>query len=240
VVNLSLGGSQWSEAEQQAIAIVQATGKVVVASAGNTGDRIPQYPAAFPGVISVGATDDGGQVAGFSSYGKVDVVAPGDCVAVAEIPGVDQDRGCPGDDRDGVAFNSGTSFSAPIVSGVLALAESRGSLLARLTLEATADGDPRTGWPTPTPSSTPTTRPPRRPWSWRRAATTAASTASGRATASCPTRTPPTSPTPSRPTRGWTTPRARPASPAPPLARPSSTPSTATPAPSGPPSPPAT
>jgi hypothetical protein len=139
VVNLSLGGSQWSEAEQQAIAIVLAAGKVVVASAGNTGDRIPQYPAAFPGVISVGATDDGGQIADFSSYGKVDVVAPGDCVAVAVVPGFGQDRGCPGDSRDGVAFNSGTSFSAPIVSGTLALAEPRSPLLARLALESTAD-----------------------------------------------------------------------------------------------------
>jgi len=141
VVNLSLGGSQWSEVERQAIAIVLAAGKVVVASAGNTGDRIPQYPAAFPGVISVGATDDGGQVAEFSSYGKVDVVAPGDCVAVTEVPGFDQDRGCPGDNRDGVAFNSGTSFSSPIVSGVIALAQSRSPLLARLALESGADGD---------------------------------------------------------------------------------------------------
>src|SRR5829696_8036480 len=141
VVNLSLGGSQWSEVERQAIAIVLAAGKVVVASAGNTGDRIPQYPAAFPGVISVGATDDGGQVAEFSSYGKVDVVAPGDCVAVTEVPGFDQDRGCPGDNRDGVAFNSGTSFSSPIVSGVIALAQSRSPLLARLALESSADGD---------------------------------------------------------------------------------------------------
>ena len=111
----------------------------MVASAGNTGDRIPQYPAAFPGVLSVGATDDGGQIADFSSYGKVDVVAPGDCVAVAVVPGVDQDRGCPGDNLDGVAFNSGTSFSAPIVSGVLALASSRSPLLARLALESSAD-----------------------------------------------------------------------------------------------------
>jgi hypothetical protein len=141
VVNLSLGGSQWSEAEQQAIAIVLAAGKTVVASAGNTGDRIPQYPAAFPGVISVGATDDGGQVAGFSSYGKVDVVAPGDCVAVAVVPGFDQDRGCPGDSLDGVAFNSGTSFAAPIVSGALALASSRSPLVARLALKSSADED---------------------------------------------------------------------------------------------------
>ena len=116
-----------------------AAGKAVVASAGNTGDRIPQYPAAFPGVISVGATDDGGQIAGFSSYGKVDVVAPGDCVAVAVVPGFDQDGGCPGDGLAGVAFNSGTSFSAPIVSGVLALASSRSPLIARLALESSAD-----------------------------------------------------------------------------------------------------
>ena len=139
VVNLSLGGSQWSEVERQAIAVVLAAGKVVVASAGNTGDRVPQYPASFPGVVSVGATDDGGQIADFSSYGKVDVVAPGDCVAVAVVPGFDQDRGCPGDNLDGVAFNSGTSFSAPIVSGALALTESRSPLLARLALESSAD-----------------------------------------------------------------------------------------------------
>jgi subtilisin len=41
VVNLSLGGSQWSEAEQEGIDAVLAGGKTVVASAGNTGDRIP-------------------------------------------------------------------------------------------------------------------------------------------------------------------------------------------------------
>jgi hypothetical protein len=120
---------------------VLASGKTVVASAGNTGDHILQYPAAFPGVISVGATDDGGQIAGFSSYGKVDVVAPGDCVAVAEVPGFSQDRGCPGDGLDGLAFNSGTSFSAPIVSGLLAVAPSRSPLVARPALEATADPD---------------------------------------------------------------------------------------------------
>jgi Subtilase family len=47
VVNLSLGGSQWSELERAGIDAVLSQGKVVVASAGNTGDRVPQYPAAF-------------------------------------------------------------------------------------------------------------------------------------------------------------------------------------------------
>jgi len=69
------------------------------------------------------------------------VVAPGDCVAVVELPGFDQDRGCPGDAEAGVAFNSGTSFAAPIASGLLALAASRTPLVARLALAAGADED---------------------------------------------------------------------------------------------------
>jgi hypothetical protein len=94
-------------------------------------------------VVSVGATDDAGEIAGFSSFGKVDVVAPGDCVAVVELPGFDQDRGCPGDAGAGVAFNSGTSFAAPIASGLVALAASRTPLVARLALAASADeGNP--------------------------------------------------------------------------------------------------
>jgi hypothetical protein len=139
VVNLSLGGSQRSQTEQDDVAALLHAGKVVVAAAGNTGDRVPQYPAAFPGVVSVGATGAGGRVADFSSYGKVDVVAPGECVAVAEVAGFAQDRGCPGDRRPGVAFNSGTSFAAPIVSGLAALADSGGPLPARLALEDSAD-----------------------------------------------------------------------------------------------------
>ena len=139
VVNLSLGGSQWSQTEQDDVGALLHAGKVVVAAAGNTGDRVPQYPAAFPGVVSVGATDAAGHVADFSSYGKVDLVAPGACVAVAEVPGFNQDRGCPGDSRPGAAFNSGTSFAAPIVSGLAALADSGGPLPARLALESSAD-----------------------------------------------------------------------------------------------------
>jgi hypothetical protein len=147
VVNLSLGGSQWSRTEQDDVKRLLDAGKAVVAAAGNTGDRVPQYPAAFPGVLSVGATDADGRVADFSSFGKVDVVAPGECVAVAVVAGFNQDRGCPHDNLPGVAFNSGTSFAAPVVSGLLALAGRTSPLLSRLATEASADepgpGDPR-------------------------------------------------------------------------------------------------
>jgi hypothetical protein len=142
VVNLSLSGTQWSEFEQGAIGAVLAAGKVVVASSGNFGNRIPQYPAAFLGVISVGATDADARIASFSSYGKVDVVAPGVCIAVPEVAGLARPSVCDGDAAgDGVAYDSGTSFAAPIVSGLLALAGDDSPLLARLTLEASADAD---------------------------------------------------------------------------------------------------
>jgi serine protease len=49
-----------------------------VASAGNEGNEQPQYPAAATGVVAVAATDWGGELANFSSYGPwIDLVAPG-------------------------------------------------------------------------------------------------------------------------------------------------------------------
>jgi hypothetical protein len=118
VVNLSLGGSQWPELEREGIERVLDAGKVVVASAGNTGDRVPQYPAGFPGVISVGAT--------------------GDCVAVAEVPGFDQDRGCPGDGTAAFAADGGDpgTFTASLDSGPLDPG------LRSETAAVTVDGEP--------------------------------------------------------------------------------------------------
>jgi Subtilase family len=149
VVNLSLGGPQWSRTEQEAIGALLADGKVVVAAAGNDGAHVPRYPAAYPGVISVGATDAAGQVASFSSYGKVDVVAPGVCVAVAEVAG-DRQPGCAGAAAAGVAYHSGTSYAAPIVAGLLTLAGDPGPLRARLAVEAsaaaTSPGGPAKAW----------------------------------------------------------------------------------------------
>lgn len=55
IINLSLGAPQMSRALAEAIRYAQSKGVVVVASAGNDG-RI-NYPAALPGVVSVGASD---------------------------------------------------------------------------------------------------------------------------------------------------------------------------------------
>lgn len=46
VINISLGGPRDNPILHQAVANAVAKGIVVVASAGNSGDHVPQYPAA--------------------------------------------------------------------------------------------------------------------------------------------------------------------------------------------------
>lgn len=109
VINCSWGGSGRSEAEHEIIRTAVALGAVVVAAAGNDGRRAPFYPAAYPEVLSVAATDSTDAKAWYSNYHEtVDVAAPGDDI-LSTIPGGLYTR------------MSGTSMAAPIASGVVAL-----------------------------------------------------------------------------------------------------------------------
>ena len=93
---------------RDAVDFASAKGVMVVASAGNAGlDRLA-YPAAYPGVVSVGAVDALGQHLYYSNASDtLSLAAPGAGV-VADWPNAGQ-----------VLF-SGTSASAPYVSGALA------------------------------------------------------------------------------------------------------------------------
>ena len=51
--------------EQAAVEYAIAHNVVVVAAAGNDSENVPEYPASYPGVLAVGATDDRGNVASF-------------------------------------------------------------------------------------------------------------------------------------------------------------------------------
>lgn len=113
VINVSLGGPEANEVLRAALRYAHLRGAVVVVAAGNDGTDTVQYPAGYPEALAVGATDDRGALTLFSSYGDwVDVAAPGWNIhsTALRYPG-----------SSDYASESGTSFSAPYVSGIAAL-----------------------------------------------------------------------------------------------------------------------
>ena len=135
VINLSLGAPSKSDVVEKAVTHAYKKGVVVVAAAGNSG-RSVGYPAAYPGVIAVSATDKNDAIAWFSSRGpEVTIGAPG--------VGVTQQTICEaGKNKCEIwgTFN-GTSMAAPHVAGAAALLVGQGITdpdHVKATLEATA------------------------------------------------------------------------------------------------------
>jgi subtilisin family serine protease len=128
IINMSLGGPGSTTTLRNAVDYAIAHNVVVVAAAGNEGNYQGDYPASYPAVISVGATDDHGDVTYFSNRNFwLDVVAPGwDVLSTLPrsiVPG-------------GYGVASGTSFSAPVVSGVAALVKARSSSLTPAQIQS--------------------------------------------------------------------------------------------------------
>ena len=132
VINLSLGSaSSCNVAYTDAINQIRAAGVSVVASAGND-SAIINTPANCSGVIAVVGVRNTGTKVGFSSLGtEATIAAPaGNCINPAPGPclfsldtTVNLGTTNPGqnDYTDQYNYNLGTSFSAPIVSGTIAL-----------------------------------------------------------------------------------------------------------------------
>jgi subtilisin family serine protease len=137
IINMSLGGPVWSKLLRKALASAGDNGVLVVAAAGNSdrdndqlyylpgGDPFaPEYPAShdLPNVISVAASNDrdrygyhdvtcgGGAECSFTNWGhtSVDLAAPGVDILSTYLSG-------------GYATLTGSSMSAPFVSGVAGL-----------------------------------------------------------------------------------------------------------------------
>lgn len=125
VLNLSIGSEYDSPIIHDVINYVSSKGMVIVASAGNSNSDKPSYPASYPGVISVAAMDQNNKRAFYSNYGpRVDIAAPGDYI-LSTIPKTKSVL----NDTSGYTHLSGTSMSAPYISGVAALALSNDNSL---------------------------------------------------------------------------------------------------------------
>src|SRR5213083_499009 len=108
VINMSFGTEDTSKVMQKAITYALDHSVTLVASAGNNNTSltsVPQYPAAYSGVISTAATNLQDVKASFSNYGPT---------IVMDAPGVNIISAAPG---NLYGCMSGTSFSAPIIAG---------------------------------------------------------------------------------------------------------------------------
>lgn len=83
VINMSFGTTAYSAALEKAVSDAESAGIIMVAAAGNHGSSAEaiDYPAAFDGVIAVGASTGENKMADFTSDGNgIDVLAPGEKV----------------------------------------------------------------------------------------------------------------------------------------------------------------
>ncbi|MFN7019720.1 MAG: S8 family serine peptidase [Phycisphaerales bacterium] len=116
IASMSFGfpsGTTGLSVVRDAVVYAAAHGVLMVSSTGNTAGGVVGYPAAYPEVIAVGATNCRDQLAAFSTVGpEMDLVAPGESIYTT----IDQSN-----NPDGYGFESGTSFSAPMVAATGAL-----------------------------------------------------------------------------------------------------------------------
>ncbi|WP_407572899.1 S8 family serine peptidase [Deinococcus altitudinis] len=119
IINLSLGSTERSQAIQDAILRANLMGVMVTASAGNENRNKLDYPAADARLgsmtFSVGSVNGADVKSDFSNYGgTLELTAPGELVFGP----------APGQDTQGnwnMAAWSGTSMTAPMAAGALAL-----------------------------------------------------------------------------------------------------------------------
>ncbi|MCQ3830976.1 S8 family peptidase [Microbulbifer elongatus] len=132
IINMSFGGSGYSQILQDAIDAARSVGLIAVAAAGNDGTEAPSYPAALRGVLAVSATDATDELAYYSNFGDwVDIAAPGGDLRINAEDGILSTY------VDEAVTNTasyrhlqGTSMAAPHVAGALALMKSLNPALA--------------------------------------------------------------------------------------------------------------
>ena len=141
IINMSLGGPNFSQLVQDTVNAARAAGVIVVAAAGNENTNAPSYPAAYDGVISVSAVGLDLKRAPYSNFGStIDIAAPGGDTSVDR----NGDSFADGvlstlfDDTSGkfsYVFYQGTSMAAPHIAGVLALMRGANPALTPIVID---------------------------------------------------------------------------------------------------------
>lgn len=113
VINMSLGIQHTGGGlpHREVVEYAQRKGVTIVAASGNDGTEQLYYPSALPYVLAVGAADEAGRIAPFSTFGKVDLLAPGTNIYSSYL------------DRT-YAPSTGTSHASPFVAGAVAALKS--------------------------------------------------------------------------------------------------------------------
>lgn len=114
VINISMGSYGNSAILRDAVETALEAKVLIYASGGNEGYEQLAYPAAYEGVVGVGAVDANGSYLNFSNSGNVTMTAPGLDLVTAWTGGQS-------------VYFTGTSASSPIGVGVLAAAMSQGT-----------------------------------------------------------------------------------------------------------------
>jgi len=153
VVNMSLGGSALDPVEKAAIDYAIAQGVIVVAAAGNSGEKGMSYPGAYAPVISVAASGWVGEwTDGGSWWYALDVPDPTNtddfyitAFSGRALPGQDLDVAAPGSwvvgpyqlqmGKTSYFFLGGTSQASPHVAGIVALMAQKDPGLVAATAE---------------------------------------------------------------------------------------------------------
>src|SRR3989344_2661123 len=122
IISMSFGIESYSQIFKEVLQEAYDNGILLVAASGNGGTDNILYPAKYSSVIAVGATNENDDLASFSSYGfEQELVAPGVDINSTDL-------------GNGYNTASGTSMSAPHVTGVAALIKSFNKSLTNIEI----------------------------------------------------------------------------------------------------------
>ncbi len=123
IINMSYGSLYFSEIENEALWNAFDQGITLIAAAGNDKSSESFYPASYTPVISVSSTNKAKNLSSFSNRGDgIDVAAPGEEMYTLHL-------------NKGYSVKDGTSFSAPVVSGIASLLKSKDPTLSPMKVE---------------------------------------------------------------------------------------------------------